>query len=137
MATPARSAGHTPIHVGYVRTDFVSFSTANTNRDGTTGSYQLIFSAGDAGSRVSRIDFKATGTTTAGMLRIFINEGASRKLIGEVAVSAITPSSTVATWSGEWVPSGVDGRILTKDQSLYFTTHNAEEFVALVTAGDY
>jgi len=51
------------------------------------------------GARFEEIVITATGTTTAGMVRLFINDGANTRLWREVPVSAITASATVAPFT--------------------------------------
>jgi len=67
----------------------VTISTANPNRDGTTGTYGTLMTAGAAGSRIDRIRIQATGTTTAGMVRLFVQDS----MILEIPVQAVTPGS--------------------------------------------
>ncbi|NBX74718.1 MAG: hypothetical protein EBQ89_10555, partial [Alphaproteobacteria bacterium] len=53
-------------------------STANTNRDGT-GTLGTVVTAGASGSRIEEIVIEATGTTTAGMIRLFLNDGTNTR----------------------------------------------------------
>lgn len=111
-------------------------NTGNTARDGT-GTITTVMTIGVNGGRLDRIHLKATGTTTAGMLRVFIKVSAGTyRLYGEVAVSAVTPSGTVASWEGTFTPAGASQPI---DASCVIgvSTHNAEEFTAMVDGGDY
>lgn len=114
----------TPIFAQAVRHAAAAISTANTNRDGT-GTIGTIFTA-DAtdGSVVERIDISATGTTTAGVVRLFIHNGSTAFLWKEILVSAITPSTSVAAFMRRiteklYLPAG---------WSLRAATHNAEAF---------
>ena len=70
-------------------------SVANTNRNGT-GTLVTIFTGATNGSRVDDIYIVATGTTTAGVVRLFISDGSNIRLWQEILVTAITPSTTVA-----------------------------------------
>lgn len=109
-------------------------STANTNRDGT-GTLATVFTAGTSGSRIDALQIQATSTTTAGMIRFFISNdaGTTKRLVGEVAVTAITPSGTVAAFSST-IGTGITGSFLYKglvmeaSAILYASTHNAETF---------
>jgi hypothetical protein len=83
---------------------------------------------------VSRITITATGTTTAGMVRVYHFDGASNFVMKEVPVDAITPSATVEAFRAQiefnppfFMPTG-DG--------INFSTHNGEAFVAVVEGGD-
>src|SRR5688572_19761143 len=76
-------------------------STANTAKDGSgTGPATSIFAAGSGGSKIEQIDVKARGTTTAGMVRIFLWDGSGTDghLYYEFPVAAITPSATVLSF---------------------------------------
>lgn len=110
-------------------------SVANTNRDGT-GTLATIYTAPSTGARLDSLRMQATGTTTLGMLRLFLDQGGTMRLIGELQVAAITPSGTVPAWSAdyEW-PKGL---VLQASAVLKAGTHNAETFNLIPTvAGDF
>jgi hypothetical protein len=116
------------------RTAVAQATTANTARDGT-GTLATVFTAGASGSRIDDIAITATGTTTAGMVRLFLHDGTTARLWREVAVSAITPSATVSPFSSLL---GNLALVLQTGWSLRASTHNAETFNVLVTrAGDF
>lgn len=116
------------------KTAVAQVSTANTTRDGT-GTLATVFTAGASGSRIDDIAIIATGTTTAGMVRLFLHDGTNARLWREVAVSAITPSGTVSPFSSLL---GNVALVLQTGWSLRASTHNAETFNVLVTrAGDF
>lgn len=108
-------------------------SAANTNRDGT-GTIVDVVTAGASGSRVYDITVTATGTTTAGIVRLFLHNGSNYRLLDEIPVSAITPSGTVKVWtvtrklSSQWLPTG---------WKLAASTHNAETFNVVANYVDY
>lgn len=112
-------------------------STANTSRT-TFATGVDVFSAGSSGSRLERVEVCANGTTTAGVVRLWLYDGATYFLFEEILVTAATPSASVAAWSAAsvkitpakplWLPSGY---------KLSATTHNAEGFDVTVTGGDY
>ena len=106
-------------------------STANTNRDGT-GTLATIFTAGASGSRIDDIVIKAVGTTTAGMVRLFLHDGTNARLLDEIAVPAITPSATVPSFVAKLVDLA---ELLPNGWSLRASTNNAETFNILVTRG--
>lgn len=108
----------------------VYFATANTGRDGT-GTIATLDVAGGSGLRVDWVTFIAEGVTTAGMIRVFVDSGTGWKLVGEVSVSAITPSGTVSAWTDRWVPPG-GVLVLRHGAKLGASTHNAEAFVGHV-----
>lgn len=116
------------------KTAAAQVTTANTARDGT-GTLATVFTAGTSGSRIDDIAITATGTTTAGMVRLFLHDGTNARLWREVAVSAITPSATVSPFSSLL---GSLALVLQTGWSLRASTHNAETFNILVTrAGDF
>jgi hypothetical protein len=122
----------------------VAFSTANTNRDGSTGTYATAYTFLSAankglGGRIDYLTVEATSTTTAGMIRLFVNSA----LVREIAVSAITPSATVKAWT---IPASegadINGRlalgiVLAPGDVIKLNTHNAESFVARIEGGEF
>jgi hypothetical protein len=126
----------TPIFVQTVRHAREVISTANTNRDGT-GTIVTIFSAGSNGSIIDHIDIVAIGTTTAGVIRLFVHDGANSRLWKEILVGAITPSTIIAVFmhsidcslpaNALYLPSGY---------SLRAAPHNAESFIVHASGGD-
>ena len=116
------------------RSEVVDISAANTNRDGT-GTIVAAFVAGASGSRVDRIEVKAIGTTTTGMVRAFKKNGAGAwKLWREYQVNAITPSSSTLSYSA--LDDDI-GSILASGMQIGFSTHNAEAFTVNIEGGDF
>jgi hypothetical protein len=111
-----------------------ALSVANTNRDGT-GTIATIFSAGASGSRVDKAVIKATGTTTAGMVRLFVHNGTSASLLTEIPVSAITVGANTPGF--ETVVDFLGGLVLPTGYSLRASTHNAEAFNVTAFGGDF
>ncbi len=109
-------------------------STANTNRDGT-GTIATIFTAGASGSRVDDILVTATGTTTAGMVRLFLQDGTTARLWQEIPVTPVTPSGTVPAFTFTLLNQAL---MLPSGWSLRASTNNAETFNVFVDrAGDF
>lgn len=108
MATPAESA---------------QLSAANTNRDGS-GTLVDLFTAGTFGAILAKVELVATGTTTAGVIRLFLYDGTNNRLYDEVLVSAITPSASVEVWSTTLILA----LTLKPGWKLKGATHNAETF---------
>lgn len=128
-----------PIFTGTPRCAIGQVSAANTNRDGT-GTIATIFTPGANGSRIETITVVAVGTTTAGMIRLYIHDGTNARLWKEIGVTALTPSSTVKAFTA--VIDCGDGNhqnilVLPTGYSLRASTHNAETFNVLVIGGDY
>jgi hypothetical protein len=114
----------TPIFAQALRHAAAAIATANTNRDGS-GTIGTVFTA-DAtdGSRVTLIEICATGTTTAGVVRLYIHNGSTAFLWREILVGAITPSTTVSVFMRKF-PVDLE---LAAGWSLRASTHNAETF---------
>lgn len=115
-------------------------ATANTNRDGT-GTITTVVTAAATGSRVDRLTITATGTTTAGMLRVFTRVSAGTwRLLREIPVAAGTPSGTAPaqTYTVETaVGSLVPAFLLGPTDELGVATNNAEAFTAVAIGGDF
>lgn len=115
----------------------VSIATANTNRDGT-GTIGTLLTAGSNGTMIDNIVIQAAGTTTAGVVRVFIYDGSNYFLFWEQMVTALTPSATVQAFNAKldysqpgsklWLPSGYSVRV---------STHNAETFKVFANGADY
>jgi hypothetical protein len=130
----------------------VAISTANTNRDGT-GTMTIVWTApafvdatNPGGSRIERIIIQATGTTTAGMVRLFVsndataNSAANTFLYEEVPVTAATPSTTVqayATALQAVTYQTLFPIMIGPGCTLRVSTANAESFVITAMGGDY
>jgi hypothetical protein len=116
----------------------VLVSAANTNRDGT-GTLATVVTAGSAGTRIERIILAAIGTTTAGMLRLYIHNGTSAFLWKEIPVTALTPSGTVQAFQSELDCATTAGQImvLPSGWSIRCSTHNAESFHVTAIGGDF
>lgn len=129
-----------PAYTATVNSSPVTISTANTNLDGT-GTIATLVSAGASGCRVDGVIAKATGTTTAGMLRLFYNDGSTIRLIHEIEVTAVTPGASTKAFSvaerGTGLASDIFPLFLETGHSLGVATENAEEFEVLAIAGDF
>lgn len=112
----------------------VQISTANTARDGT-GTIATVVTAASQGTLIELIRVVATGTTTAGVVRLFIHDGANARLYEEILVTAITPSTTIAVFEAEFTPT--KPLVLPTGYSLRASTHNAEAFNVIASGGDY
>ena len=140
MATTAQYSTSPTIDVSQI-------STANTNRDGSGTTVEIAAgpttAAGSGvGKRITGVQIQATGTTTQGMVRFFISVdgGTTKRLIEEIPVSAITPSSTTAAFATT-VPGLIGcvlpGQVSANTQKLYASTHNAETFNVIVFGATY
>jgi hypothetical protein len=127
----------TPIFIQAPRAAQVIVSAANTNRDGT-GTLATVWTAGVNGSRIDHVDVQAVGTTTAGVIRLYIHDGAAAMLWRELMVQAGIPSTTISVWSAAVDYSQPQNiLVLQSGYSLRASTHNAEAFRAIAFGGDY
>lgn len=128
MATQAQY-GATPLN------EIQQIATANTARDGT-GTMSTGVAGTAAGKFIRRVVIQATGTTTANVVRFFesTDNGTTRRLILEVVIPAVTPSTSVAAHRTE-VPELV-GKVLAGTTNLiYASTNNAETYNVLFESG--
>lgn len=133
----------TPQYAAVPKIGSVVISTANTSRDGT-GTLGTVFTAGSLGSRIDTVEIQATGTTTAGMVRLFIHDGTNAMLFAELPVVATTPSATIPAFSSS-ISGDSGGMInafplpfsLPTGWSLRASTHNAESFNIIAFGGDF
>lgn len=116
----------------------VAVGTANTARSapggGTVGT---VLTAASNGTRIHRITIKATVTTTAGMVRLWIYTGTTYFLWREVIVAAITASATVAAFEVSIELFGERALILPAGYSLRATTEKSENFDVTAEGGDF
>lgn len=114
----------------------VEISTANTNRDGT-GTLGTVLTGAAEGTRVTKITIQALDTTTAGMVRLFIDTGATIFLWKEIPITAITGSASVAEFFYAMELLGERALILPNGYILKASTHNAEAFNVIAEGGNY
>lgn len=114
-------------------------SAANTNRDGT-GTVVTVTAGTTNGRRIDRINVKATVTTTAGMVRLYIDDGSTVRLWKEVTVTAITVSASQAGFESTLSPSDQFAPLLVLPSSTYIlkaSTHNGEAINVIALGGDF
>jgi hypothetical protein len=126
-----------PAFASVPKVAFGQVSTANTARDGT-GTLVTIVTGAASGTRISSVRVTAAGTTTAGVVRLFLNDGTNTRLLAEILVPAITPSTTVAVFMWTGIFSAENAIILPNASwTLRASTHNAETFNVFATGGDF
>lgn len=133
------AANTTPIFTLTPIVGAAAISTANTNRDGT-GTIGTVITGGTEGTRISRITVKATVTTTAGMVRLYIGDDAGTpniRLWREIVVTAITVAAATAGFVYVMNLTGESALILPPNYTLRASTHNAEAFNVFAEGGDY
>lgn len=98
------AANTSPIYssAGDIQWSATALNAPNTAYDGT-GTVATAFSASISGSYIQRLRFKASGSTSATVARVFINNGQSNLtgsnnfLFDEVTLAAITAVANSAT----------------------------------------
>jgi hypothetical protein len=127
-----------PIFTGTPQRGVASISSADTSLTSSSGT--TAFTAGSSGARIDQIIIQATGTTTAGQVRVFLELGGTHTLLAEVPVTAIVASATVSAF--RYVLSfsngyNQNGLVIPATTTVRFATHNAESFKCHVFAGDF
>ncbi len=128
-----------PSYVATPRVGLGQVSVANANRDGT-GAIENVLTAGALGSRIDAIDMKAVGTTTAGMVRLFIHDGVNNRLLTEMPVLAITPGASAPSWEAQLTTNSMSNVlpiILPTGYSLRASTEKAEVINVIALGGDF
>jgi hypothetical protein len=111
----------------------VNISTANTARDGT-GTLGTLLTAAKK-TMVTKIWYKATGNTTAGMIRLFLTDtdGNNPRMFDELIVSAITVTSNTKGAEG-YINYGQF--VIESGQVIKCSTHIAESFNVFCSAAE-
>ena len=127
----------TPVWSQVPRVATVLVSAANTGRDGT-GTIVDLLTGIAAGTRIDRVQVNAIGTTTAGVIRLWLHNGTGYFLLKEILVTAITPSTSIAVFTSDVYRS--DGLpvawLATASWKIGASTHNAESFHVTALGGD-
>lgn len=108
--------------------------TSRANITGTTNLTQLTATSTN-GTRVDRIEITATGASTAaGLIFVWIYNGTTSYLVDEIAVSAITPSTTAAAFT-----TYVDytTMVLPPTFQLYVSSTISQNFTVVAYGGTY
>ena len=130
------TANFKPIFTLTPRIGVVAIATANTGRDGT-GTIGTVITAGANGTRIHRVSVKATVTTTAGVVRLFIYDGAAYFLWREITVTALTVSATVNSFEYNLELLNERAMILPSGYSLRASTEKSENINVIAEGGDY
>ena len=113
-----------PLYVGTQNTGVVVLAAANANRDGTTGAYTTLYTAGANGAQINRVAVQshaAVGANTPMVCRLWITSGATTVMIDEVALTAITSSTTAVGAKAAFTKTGIQlkaGDILKVTQTV-------------------
>lgn len=117
-----------------IRYQCVAISTANTNRDGS-GSVLTVIGGSTAGTEIFRVVVQATGTTSAGMVRLYVHDGTATRMYREVPVNAVSAGSSTAAFRSEVTTP--DLRLPTSGYELRASTNNGEPFNVHAHGGDF
>lgn len=128
------AANQKPIFTLFPVVGMVKISTANANRDGTGTLGTVLTGATGSGTKVTTIVIKAEVTTTAGMVRLFIDNGVTIHLIYEQTIAAITASATVAA---AYYSIPFADMVIPDSYILKAGTERAESFSIIAFGGDY
>ena len=93
-------ANFQPIFALTPETSFATVTAATTDRTGATmGNTITLLTAAINGTKITQIGAKVAGTNAAVLVLIFISDttGANFKLFDEIALAAITPSTTTTS----------------------------------------
>lgn len=121
-----------PVYANTPKVGIGQLSAANTNRDGT-GTVVTVFTAGASGSRVERVRIVPRGTTTAGMVRLYLHDGTNYALLDERAIAAGTPSAILGAVITEFLTADL---VLPTGYSLRASTEKAETFAVFAYGSD-
>jgi len=108
-----------------------SIATANTNLDGTGTMGTALVSSG---ANLLSVTIKAIVSTSDGMVRLFLYDGAAVKLFKEIPVRATTKSATARAF--EYVVRFPDGFALKSGWQLRASTEIAETFKVIAESLD-
>lgn len=124
-----------PVFVGTPKSWHAALSAANTERIFSSGTLVTLVSGGASGSRIDTIRIIGSATVTAGVVRLWLDDGTNKRLFKEVLVTATTPSTSVETFLQDLTFS--DGLVIPNGWTLKVSTHNAENFNVIARGGDF
>jgi hypothetical protein len=114
-------------------TGYAVISTANSNLDGT-GTLATVITGASNGTCVRTVTIKAIGTTTKGMVRLFIEDSTptNTDLVAEIEIPAVVPSGTRESFSTVLETDFY----LKSGYKLRASTQNAESFIITAEGQD-
>ncbi len=123
------------LYVATPLTWLAQISAANANLDGT-GTLVTVMTATTAlGSRIDRGFVQSIVTTSAGMVRLFMNNTTNMRLFYELPVGAQTPSSTFPAWADNFSFDG--GLFVPNGWSIMAGTQIANTFNVFLSGGNF
>lgn len=134
------AAGTTPIFVDTPKSPAVRMTTANTNRDGSTGTYYTIFTAGADGAKFAGFRWASEEDATANnAVRLFIQDAGAGNV--EMVYEGIVPTTTFSVGvlsvpQGGYFPE--EGIVLSAGSVVKASIHATDTFSgSLVGGGDF
>ena len=122
-----------PVFAVTPRIGATNVATANINRDGS-GTVATLITGAATGTRVAEIVCKARVTTTSGMVRAFLYDGTTYRLLDEYSIASATVSASV---QGTRVSTSYNNLILpSASWSIVVSTHNAESIDVIALGAD-
>lgn len=107
--------------------------TSRTNITGTTG-LVLLAATSTNGKRVDAITVKSKGTSSAGILSVWLYDGTTSYLFDEIDLTAVTPSNTADSLSVSRYYTGIN---LKSTQALYVSTTVQQDLNVFANTGAY
>lgn len=108
-------------------------ASADTSYTAPTHTVTII-TAGAAGTKIEEVDFIGIGTTVAGVIQLYLYDGAVYHAFYSIAVPVVTPSTTTAPW---FFPQTFSNLELKTGWSLVATSFVASQLVNVIGfAGD-
>lgn len=92
------------------------------------------FTASTSGSVVYRVFLKATGSTTASLVLLFVHDGTNYRLLKEIPTTTSTVSGTVPSWEDEISFSDL---ILKSGWTLRATTYGGDDINIVATGAHF
>ena len=125
----------TPQFTSVPRFVVIQLIAANPNLDGTgaMGAQGLV--AGANGSRLDKAVVKATVSTTAGMVRLFMVNGATTTLLTEIPIAATNKSASAAAF--ETVVDFLGGLSIPSGYTVKASTEKGEAINVNLFGGDF
>jgi hypothetical protein len=96
-------ANTSPVFTLTAQCPTVQVTTGQSTTDNPSTNVATVLTAGANGTRVDRVVATSNGTSVAALLNLYINDGSVNRLIKQLPVTAITGSTTVQTFTTEWV----------------------------------
>ena len=107
-------------------------ATADTARTGTPTTVITLITAGANGTKIDSLVFEGIGSTLAGVVVVWVYDGANYHAFYEEAVTVVTASTTVAAYRTERT---FDNLWLKNGESLRLTSQVANQLIRVHAFG--